>query len=83
MRTTVTLDPDTRAPVERTMRERGLSFKDAVNAAIREGLGAERRQRSFTRPRPIGPPSVDLTKALGITAGLEDEALSRKLAEGR
>jgi len=39
VRTTVTLDPDTRLLVERSMRERGLSFKQAVNEAIRAGLG--------------------------------------------
>jgi len=40
MRTTVTLDPDTRLLVERAMRERGLTFKQAVNEAIRAGLAA-------------------------------------------
>jgi hypothetical protein len=83
MRTTVTLDPDTRLLVERRMRERGLSFKEAVNEAIRAGLSpAATSPRSYTTPRPLGA-RVDLTKALQISSDLEDEAILRKMAEGR
>jgi Arc/MetJ family transcription regulator len=84
MRTTVTLDRDTRALVERTMRERGLSFKDAVNDAIRAGLGTPSAGRgSYTTPRALGPARVDLTKALRLADALEDDALARRLVEGR
>jgi hypothetical protein len=84
MRTTVTLDPDTRLLVERAMRERGLSFKDAVNEAIRAGLGtSDPNARSYTTPRNLGPARVDLTKALQLAAELEDDTLARRLAEGR
>jgi hypothetical protein len=82
MRTTVTLDPDTRLLVERAMRERGLSFKDAVNAAIREGLGpTQPGERRYTTPRTLGPAHSDLTKALSLASELEDDALARRLAE--
>ena len=84
MRTTVTLDPDTRVLVERAMRERGLSFKDAVNEAIRAGLGSSGSgSRSYTTARALGPARVDLTKALGVAAALEDDVLARRLSEGR
>jgi hypothetical protein len=84
MRTTVTLDPDTRLLVERVMRERGLSFKEAVNAAIRAGLADSPREgRSYTSPRELGPARVELTKALDVAERLEDDALARRLAEGR
>ena len=84
MRATVTLDPDTRLLVERAMRERGLSFRDAVNEAIRAGLGdGFARPRSYTTPQALGPARVDLTKALGLAERLEDEERSRRLAEGR
>jgi hypothetical protein len=84
MRTTVTLDPDTRLLVERAMRERGLSFKDAVNEAIRAGLSpVDAGARHYTTPRNLGPPRVDIAKALGLAGQLEDEALARRLAEGR
>lgn len=82
MRTTITLDPDARALVERAMRERGLSFKEAVNEAIRAGLGGAGAE-TYTTPRRLGPARVDLTKALGLAAALEDDELARRLAEGR
>ena len=84
MRTTITLDADTRLLVERAMRERGLTFKEAVNEAIRAGLGPrEPSSESFTRPRDLGGAKVDLTHALRIAGELEDDALARRLAEGR
>jgi hypothetical protein len=84
VRTTITLDPDARLLVERAMRERGLSFKEAVNQAIRAGLGERSAgPTSYTTPRPLGPARLDLTKALGLAAQLEDEALAHRLAEGR
>ena len=80
----MTLDPDTRLLVERAMRERGLSFKEAVNDAIRMGLGARPSdRRRYTVPRRLGPARVDLTKTLALAAELEDDALARRLAEGR
>ncbi len=82
MRTTVTLDPDARMLVERAMRERGLSFKDAVNEAIRAGL-APPAERVYTTPRALGAARVDLTKALQVAGQLEDDTLARRLAEGR
>jgi len=84
MRTTVTLDPDTRILVERAMRERGVSFKETVNAAIRAGLGTSASApRTYTTPRALGPARVDLTQALQLAADLESDALARRLAEGR
>lgn len=79
----MTLDPDTRLLVERAMRERGLSFKEAVNEAIRAGLGAREPTASYTTPRRLGPARIDLTHALRVAAELEDDALARRLAEGR
>lgn len=64
------------------MRERGLSFKEAVNAAIRGSFGpTEPSDRRYTTPRTLGPPRVDLTKALSLASELEDDALARRLAE--
>jgi Arc/MetJ family transcription regulator len=84
MRTTITLDPDTRLLIERAMRERGLSFKEAVNEAIRAGLGKRSpRRQAFTTPRRLGPARLDLTHALRLAGELEDDALARRLAEGR
>jgi hypothetical protein len=66
------------------MRERGLSFKEAVNPAIRAGLGSRSAgPTSYTTPRALEPTRVDLTRVLAITAQLEDQALTRRLTAGR
>jgi hypothetical protein len=81
MRTTVTLDPDVNALVRKLMRERGLSFKEAVNVAIRSGLAPEPRgSASRTSTFDLGTPLVPVEKALRLAGELEDEELARKLA---
>jgi hypothetical protein len=83
MRTTITLDPDVEALVRKAMRERGLSFKQAVNEAIRAGLAAPRSDlpAAGTRTFRMGfNPVIPLDKALRLAAHLEDEELTRKLA---
>jgi hypothetical protein len=83
VRTTVTLDPDVDLLVKRAMRERGLTFKEAVNEAIRAGLGASPGTRLPTfETHDMGEPLVDITKALRLAGELEDDELARKLARG-
>lgn len=66
------------------MSERGLSFKQAVNEAIRAGLTSPPSGRlQFTTPRTLGPARAELTKALTLAGELEDEAIARRLTEGR
>lgn len=50
MRTTVTLDPDIEAMLKRVMRERGVSFKEALNSAVRDSLAPSKRS-PFARLR--------------------------------
>ena len=84
MRTTVTLDPDTLALVKRRMRERGISFKAAINEAIRSGLTApEAATRFRTRTHAMGLPAVSLDRALGVAGDIEDEELVRKARLGK
>jgi hypothetical protein len=84
MRTTVTLDPDAEALVKQLMRDRGVSFKDAVNEAIRRGLGRatpERRHPFRTKTFTMGwREGLDLDRALSIAGELEDAELARRLA---
>ena len=82
MRTTVTLEPDVEALVKRVMRERGMSFKDAINHAIREGLTRAPRAPRFRTPthRMGFEPAIPWDKALRLSAELEDEELARRLA---
>jgi hypothetical protein len=81
MRTTVTLEPDTDAIVRRLMRERGLSFKQALNEAIRSGGRGRGSGRRFkTRTANLGQPAIPVDKALRLAAELEDDELLRRLA---
>ena len=89
MRTTVTLDPDVEALLRRSMRERDLSFKEALNAAIRQGLATGKRAARSLQPARIPTfkmgldPSYRWDKALALAASLEDEELVRKLELGK
>jgi hypothetical protein len=82
MRTTVTLDDDVAAAVQRVASERGLSFKAALNTLLRAGLAPETASsRPYEVPsRPMGlRPGIDLDKALRLAGELEDEETIRKL----
>lgn len=84
MRTTVTLEPDAEALVKRLMRERGISFKQAVNDAICSGLGTPGREDFRIKTYDMGSrPGVNLDKALQLAGELEDQELIRKLAQGK
>ncbi|TAN08524.1 MAG: antitoxin [Rhodanobacteraceae bacterium] len=76
MRTTITLDPDVEALLKKAMRERGVSFKDAVNQAVRAGLATRQTKvRPFKqRTMHLGKPLVDLTKAMALADELDDIA---------
>jgi hypothetical protein len=81
MRTTVTLDPDALAIVRRLMNDRGLTFKDAINHAIRTSSRRSGSGRAFrTRTFDMGLPHVPLDNALRVAAEIEDEELMRRLA---
>lgn len=83
MRTTITLAPEADALVRRVMRERGLSFKDAVNAAIIDGLSPAASVPFRTPVRPLGRARFSLDKALSVAADLEDEAAVNKRDLGK
>lgn len=84
MRTTVTLDADVEQLLKRTMRERGLTFKQAVNDAIRAGVAPRStRPRARVEAYDMGEPLVDVAKALRIAGELEDDERARKLSQGR
>jgi hypothetical protein len=76
----VTLDPDTEAVVRKLMRERGISFKEAINASIRAGAAHRAKQPPFsTKTYAMGASAVSIDKALRLAADLEDEEIMRKL----
>lgn len=82
MRTTVTLDPDVAAKLRQAARERGVSFKAALNDAARAGLGPSPRiARRYRMPsRRMGVrKDVDLDHAGRLLGELEDAEIMRKL----
>ncbi len=84
-RTTVTLDADVMELVQRLMRERDMSFKVALNYAVRAGLSShDEHEAPFRTPTfPMGlDPSFNLDKALRLAGELEDDELVRRLAIG-
>ena len=84
MRTTITLDPDVEAQVRKVMRERGLSFKQAVNDAIRSGLRSGPSDEAYDFPSyHLGQPKVPLEHALRLAGELEDEEIMLKMRHGR
>jgi hypothetical protein len=83
VRTTVTPDPDLAAKLQALARERGASFKDVLNGALRLGLmsgerGDARPYRLRTRPMGLRR-GIELDKALRLAAELEDAETVRKL----
>jgi len=65
MRTTVSLDDDVAAAVEKLRRDRGLGLSDAINELIRAGLRVPRRRPAF-RQR-----SADLGLRVDVSNGAE------------
>ena len=85
MRTTVTIDPDVEAMLSRFMKTRQMSFKEAINTALRSallaGLGTRRavpvKLPVFQMKQRAG---INLDKALQLSGELEDEEILRKMA---
>jgi hypothetical protein len=65
------------------MKAKGLSFKDALNSAIRSGLmqGKPKRSRFMQRSYRLGADrNFRWDKALEAAAAMEDEELGRKFS---
>ena len=83
MRTTITLDPDVQVLVQSVMKERGVSFKEALNSAVRAGLtrGKPRPFRFVQKSASLGSErNFRWDKALEVATAIEDEELARKLS---
>jgi hypothetical protein len=79
-RTTLTLDPDVAAELERRRRKRGTTLKAEVNDLLRAGLSrvsepAARTKRFETTVLPLGGPLVesfdDIAEVLALAEGEE------------
>ena len=84
MRTTATLEPEVEQLLHRSMKERGLSFKKALNDAVKAGLtqGNKKAAKPFVqKTHSMGAEQTfRWDKALAAAAALEDEELVHKLA---
>lgn len=77
MRTTLTLDPDVAAQLQRLRRRDDRAFKEIVNDLLRQGLRAseasgDRRKRFTTPTANLGEPLIDITsvsEAIAIAEG--------------
>ncbi len=84
MRTTLTLDDALYLDLKRAAEASDASFKDTVNKALRAGLAAmgnpPKRKKRFRSPTfDLGPPLVNLDKALSLAGKLENEEVIRKM----
>lgn len=80
MRTTLTLEPDVARALERLRKEKRLSFKQAVNDALRRGLERQKKSGGSSAKR-FRTRAVNHGKSLtgnfddvaGVLALVEDE----------
>jgi len=87
MRTTVTLDADVERMIRDSMKERGVSFKEALNDAARAGLRREKNRpvRKFVQKtyHMGAEQNFPWDKAHSVADAIEDEEILRKLALGK
>lgn len=80
----MTIDPDVEALLRAAMKERGASFKKALNDGLRIGLQAGRTRPSTPyrlKTHRMGfHPELRLDKAIDLAARMEEEELARKLS---
>jgi metal-responsive CopG/Arc/MetJ family transcriptional regulator len=74
MRTTVTLDDDVAAALERLRRERSIGLSEAINELIRAGLTVRRPRRPFRQPSERIGLRIDVTNVAEALELLEGPA---------
>ena len=82
----MTLEADTARLPRNAMQERGVSFQEALNQAIRAGLtqGPHRGDGYVQKSYSLGAEQLfPWNKTLAVAAGLEDGEILRKLASSR
>jgi hypothetical protein len=89
MRSTVRFDEDVLDALKERAQREETSVTKLLNRALREWLSGS-LQMTKLKKRPyrertfdMGPPRFDVTKAMALSAELEDEAIIEKLARGQ
>lgn len=72
MRTTVELDDDTAAEIERLRRDEGMGVSEAVNALVRRGMLPTRKAEPFRQQ----------TRSLGLRIDVSNVADALDVLEG-
>jgi hypothetical protein len=87
MRTTVRIEDDLLRQLKERAHLENVSISSFLNRLIREGLArpcATKPRRPFRQKvHNMGPPKINLDKALAFAAQLEDEEIIKKLASGK
>lgn len=79
MRTTLTIDDDVAALVERERQRTGETIREVTNRLLRQGL-----QRARAQPSPVelptlpGQPRIDVTDTSAVLADADDNHLAAK-----
>jgi hypothetical protein len=77
MRTTLTLEPDVIAEIERRRRERGTSLKQEVNDLLRAGL-----RQAGRPPEPFRTYELPIVEAGEPLIPIDDVEEALRIAEG-
>lgn len=72
----------THALISRLMEERGHSFNQAMNQAIRDGLNPQARTALVTPTFSRKEPGSNLDKAVALAGHMEDDEPIRKMRMG-
>ena len=78
MRTTLTLEDDVAALLDRVQKSRKIGLKEAINEALRSGF--KQMLGPGDRPKPFKTRSVDLGRCL--IGNIDDTAEALALGEG-
>jgi hypothetical protein len=81
MRTTLTIDDDLAGLLKHRAREQGIPFKEALNRAIRTGLGEAAKPHRGKAPKTVPHsfgfrPGIDLDRLGQLADELEAEAFT-------
>ena len=85
MRTTLRIDDDLMRELRRRAQEEQLSLGSLISRLLRRALQADPTKRKAARRHrekvfSMGRPTLDLDKALALSASLEDQAIVEKMA---
>lgn len=85
MRSTVRLDDDLMLDLKAQAQAEGISLARMLNRTLRIGLRAQRerpkvRKKFEQNTFRMGPPFVNLDKALALAGNLEDQEVIRKMS---